>query len=226
MRRPAAAARAGMTNLDAQLLNVLWPRKPSSCPVIALSASAAACRARSSRSGPLRCSHGFLRPASWRAACTTSSCSRARAASRSGPGDRSPSARCRGPGFSPGSARLPIAITRRHRRGGHRHGHGQVPENPAAGAAGGPPAAPLNNAGKPGPSRAPAGRGVMPAGTGDASRAWPSRRSPAWLPPAARPGARRARQRHGMAGRLVLVCDLIHARTPSFRLLTVRGLPG
>ena len=40
-------------NLPCQVLNLLWPQKPSSCAVIAVSASAAACRARWSRSGPL-----------------------------------------------------------------------------------------------------------------------------------------------------------------------------
>jgi hypothetical protein len=60
-RRPAAAATPSTTNLHAQVLNVLWPRKPSSCTVIAFSAPAAVCRARSSRSGPLRRSHPLPR---------------------------------------------------------------------------------------------------------------------------------------------------------------------
>ena len=41
-RRPAAADRQDITNFDAQVLNLHWPQKPSSCAVIAVSASAAA----------------------------------------------------------------------------------------------------------------------------------------------------------------------------------------
>ena len=142
VRRPAAAT-PETANLHAQLLNALWPRKASSRTVIPSSASAAACRARSSRSRPLRRSHRFVRPASRRATCSSSPGSRARSPRRQRVARR----------------RRPGPATRR----------------------------------QPGPG---------------------TRRLPGCCPLAC-PDARPARQRRGMAGRLVLVGDLVHAGTPS-----------
>ena len=60
-----------------------------------------------------RRSQSFLRPASWRAACSRSPHSWARIASRSAAAHRSPSIHSRDSGCSPGSARFDMTVTRR-----------------------------------------------------------------------------------------------------------------
>ena len=165
---------------------LLWPQKPSSCTVIALSASAAACRARSSRSAPLRHSHPFLRPVSQRATCSSSPCSRARTALRSAAGDRSPSIHPR----DSGSSRVPPASTSPSPIGTAMAAlsTAAVPDNPGRCAASNPPAAPVNNARNVGPPRVPSGsRGGRPRHA-IRHQPRPGHESPARLPPAALPG--------------------------------------
>ena len=113
-RRRAFTPASSSANLYAQVVKRLAPRKLSSLARIAISASSAACTARSSTSaGPTRASCPRRRPSSKRAARKRSACSSDSARSRASAGPRSAAIHCRDSSGMPGiTCMLARATTR------------------------------------------------------------------------------------------------------------------